>query len=61
MALTLLMVGRLDDGLRSEIKGEIKALSEDLAWHLKVGGRVARVAGGDEWQRSAGGGGRGWS
>jgi hypothetical protein len=41
MALTPLMVGRLDDGLRSEIKGEIKALSEDLAWHLKVGGRAA--------------------
>jgi hypothetical protein len=42
MALTPLMVGRLDDGLRSEIKGEIKVLSEDLAWHLEVGGRAAR-------------------
>jgi hypothetical protein len=38
MALTPLMAGRLDDGLRSEIK----ALSEDLAWHLEVGGRAAR-------------------
>jgi hypothetical protein len=37
-----LMAGRLDDGLRSEIKGEIKVLSEDLAWHLEVGGRAAR-------------------
>jgi hypothetical protein len=30
IALTPLMAGRLDDGLRSEIKGEIKAWSEDL-------------------------------
>jgi hypothetical protein len=36
------MAGQLDDGLRSEIKGEIKAWSEDLAWHLEVGGRAAR-------------------
>jgi hypothetical protein len=35
------MAGRLDDGLRSEIKGEIKAWSADLAWHLEVGGRAA--------------------
>jgi hypothetical protein len=28
---------RLDEGLR----GEIKAWSEDLAWHLEVGGRAA--------------------
>jgi hypothetical protein len=41
MALAPLMAGCLDDGLMSEIKGEIKALSEDLAWHLKVGGRAA--------------------
>jgi hypothetical protein len=34
---------RLDEGLRSEIKGGgIKAWSEDLAWHLEVGGRAAR-------------------
>jgi hypothetical protein len=33
-----LMAGRLDEGLRSEIKGEIKAWSEDLTWHLEVGG-----------------------
>jgi hypothetical protein len=32
----------LDEGLRSEIKGEIKAWSEDLTWHLEVGGRAAR-------------------
>jgi hypothetical protein len=31
MALTPLMARRLDDGLRGEIKGEIKALSEYLA------------------------------
>jgi hypothetical protein len=36
------MAGRLDELVRSEIKGGIKAWSEDLAWHLKVGGRVAR-------------------
>jgi hypothetical protein len=42
MALMPLMAGRLDDGLRSEIKGEIKALSEDLAWHLEVAGWAAR-------------------
>jgi hypothetical protein len=36
------MAGQLDDGLRSEIKGEIKAWSEDHAWHLEVGGRAAR-------------------
>jgi hypothetical protein len=35
------MAGRLDEGLRSEIKGGIKAWNEDLAWHLEVGGRVA--------------------
>jgi hypothetical protein len=34
--------GRLDEGLRSEIKGGIKAWSEDLACHLEVGGRAAR-------------------
>jgi hypothetical protein len=56
MVLTPLMVGRLDEGLKGEIKGGIKAWSEDLAWHPEVGGRVARVAGGDEKkrQRSAG-------
>jgi hypothetical protein len=43
IALMPLMVGRLDEGLRSEIKGGgIKAWSEDLAWHLEVGGRAAR-------------------
>jgi hypothetical protein len=56
------MVGRLDERLRSEIKGGIKAWSEYLAGHLEVGGRAARggVAGGDErkWQQSASGGGR---
>jgi transposase len=25
-----------------KLKGKIKAWSEDLAWHLEVGGRVAR-------------------
>jgi hypothetical protein len=30
------MVGWLDEGLR----GGIKAWSEDLAWHLEVGGRA---------------------
>jgi hypothetical protein len=34
--------GRLDEGLRGKLRGRgIKAWSEDLAWHLKVGGRVA--------------------
>jgi hypothetical protein len=44
VALMPLMVGRLDEGLRSEIKGGgggTKAWSEDLAWHLEVGGRAA--------------------
>jgi hypothetical protein len=36
IVLTPLMAGRLDEGLR----GGIKAWSEDLNWHLKVGGRV---------------------
>jgi hypothetical protein len=35
------MAGWLDEGLRSEIKGGIKAWSEDLAWHLEVGGPAA--------------------
>jgi hypothetical protein len=34
--------GRLDEGLRGEIKGGIKAWSEDPTWHLEVGGRAAR-------------------
>jgi hypothetical protein len=38
IVLMPLMVGRLDEGLR----GEIKAWSEDLAWHLEVGGRAAQ-------------------
>jgi hypothetical protein len=38
IVLTPLMAGRLNEGLR----GGIKAWSEDLAWHLEVGGRVAR-------------------
>jgi hypothetical protein len=43
IALMPLMVVRLDEGLRSEIKGGgIKAWSEDIAWHLEVGGRAAR-------------------
>jgi hypothetical protein len=42
MALTPLMVGRLDEGLRGEIKRGIKAWSEDLAWHPEVGGWEAR-------------------
>jgi hypothetical protein len=41
MALTSLMAGRLDEGLGGELRGGIKAGSEDLAWHLKVGGRAA--------------------
>jgi hypothetical protein len=32
----------LDEGLRGEIKGGIKAWSEDLAWHFEVGGRAAQ-------------------
>jgi hypothetical protein len=35
------MAGRLDEGLRSEIKGGIKAWSEYLAGHLGVGGQTA--------------------
>jgi hypothetical protein len=42
IALMPLMAGRLDEGLRSEIKGGIKAWSEDLAWLLEVGGRAVR-------------------
>jgi hypothetical protein len=36
------MAGRLDEGLRGGIKGGggIKAWSQDLAWHLEVGGRA---------------------
>jgi hypothetical protein len=30
---------RLNEGLRGGLKGGIKAGSEDLAWHLEVGGR----------------------
>jgi hypothetical protein len=37
-----LMAGRLDEELRGEIKRGIKAWSEDLAWHPKVGGWAAR-------------------
>jgi hypothetical protein len=33
--------GRLNEELRGELKGGIKAGSEDLAWHLEAGGRVA--------------------
>jgi hypothetical protein len=34
--------GRLNEGLRGgELKWGIKAGSEDLAWHLEVGGRAA--------------------
>jgi hypothetical protein len=40
MALTSLMAGRLDEGLRGGLRGGIKAGSEDLAWHLEVGGRA---------------------
>jgi hypothetical protein len=36
-----LVAGRLDEGLRGELRGGIKAGSEDLTWHLEVGGRVA--------------------
>jgi hypothetical protein len=42
IVLTPLMMGRLDEGLRGEIKGGIKAWSEDLAWHPEVGGWAAR-------------------
>jgi hypothetical protein len=35
--------GRLNEGLwGGELKGEIKAGSEDLAWHLEVGGQAAQ-------------------
>jgi hypothetical protein len=34
------MVGRLDEGLRGEIKRGIKTWSEDIAWHLEVWGRA---------------------
>jgi hypothetical protein len=33
--------GRLNEGLRGELKGGIKVGSEDLAWYLDVGGRAA--------------------
>jgi hypothetical protein len=36
-----LIAGQLDEGLRSEIKGGIKAWSEDLSWHIEVGGQAA--------------------
>jgi hypothetical protein len=36
------MAGRFYEGLRSAIKGGIKAWSEDLVWHLEVRGRAAR-------------------
>jgi hypothetical protein len=42
MALTPLMAGRLDEGLRGKLRGGIKVWSEDLAWHPEVGGRAAR-------------------
>jgi hypothetical protein len=46
------MAGWLDEGLRGEIKWEIKAWSEDLAWHLEVGGQV--VQGGQrQWEEVA--------
>jgi hypothetical protein len=32
---------RLNEGLRGGLKGGIKAGSEDLTWHLEVGGRAA--------------------
>jgi hypothetical protein len=34
--------GQLNEGLRGKLKGGIKAGSEDLAWHLEVGGRAAQ-------------------
>jgi hypothetical protein len=34
--------GRLNEGLRGRLKGGIKAGSEDLAWHLDVGGRATQ-------------------
>jgi hypothetical protein len=34
--------GRLNEGLRGGLKGGIKAGSEDLAWHLEVGGWAAQ-------------------
>jgi hypothetical protein len=42
MALTPLMAGRLDEGLRGKLRGGITAGSEDLAWHPEVGGRAVR-------------------
>jgi hypothetical protein len=43
MALTPLMVGRLDEGLRVRLRRGIKAWSEYLTGHLEVGGQAARV------------------
>jgi hypothetical protein len=34
--------GRLNERLRGGLKGGTKAGSEDLGWHLKVGGRAAQ-------------------
>jgi hypothetical protein len=42
IALMPLMAWWLDEGLRSEIKGGIKAWSEELTRHLEVGGQAAR-------------------
>jgi hypothetical protein len=32
---------RLNEGLRGGLKGGVKVGSEDLAWHIEVGGRAA--------------------
>jgi hypothetical protein len=40
ISLMPLMVGGLLRGYGVELKGGIKARSEDLAWHLEVGGRA---------------------
>jgi hypothetical protein len=48
MALMPLMAGRLDEGLGGELRGGTKVRSEDLAWHLVVGGRAARCG---QWRR----------
>jgi hypothetical protein len=63
MALTSLMAGRLDEGLRGELRGGIKAGSGDITWHL--GGWRPGDVGWPEAMRRSGNGppawGRGWS
>jgi hypothetical protein len=47
-----LLAGRLDEGLRSEIKEGNQGVSEYLIGHLEVGGRAAR-GGRRQWEKAA--------